>query len=631
MPGADVTAVRVLMGGEDVSHYVQPVTGVRTSGGSSLDTVTLRFLKDDLLDVPVIADGGDNIEVKVFVVSNGQEKLVHWGHSSITSLSLENGVLPLSCTSRLEHFHFGELLNGMREALPGSSAEFTNEAKLVFNPVIDDKTMANRGTMGSGHYRFVDPESVRSEPAATLHGLGGVNGTPELWNLIEATQYLCDVLNHGETYIKNPLLSNIEGVLDPRRTLLRNHHIPHGLYLPQALDALLHPFGYGWYINLDNGRPEIWLFRRGVGRQKLVALQRPGQRMNQRDSNTPKPRLDINTGSVCNEPTVIGDFRYFEQTFRLYPCWSRDLDSTPEAHTAIGSPQYNSSPSIQRIHRDWILNEDGSYTGVRREITSHYDFKDTFGHDTVPRRRKFLETLTLAADGSPVSDLPGGTVEYSLDGGVTKFPISKLGASGHFLTKECGFRFTGHLPPGQLRQALLSQSSLDDNVRLYVTATVRDDKRLSYTAQRRNTSPQSDIARVQIDLHDRFQYRVRAPGSKYDQTPGTFTYERLDDTEKLQSYAEAIRDSWDMAEMSGSMPIILLGGTDTENAQSGDYQLGDVITEIAGRNISLSGSASSSDSPRYPQITAITYHFDQHMRTLTLQNFRETKLGGFVH
>lgn len=100
-----------------------------------------------------------------------------------------------------------------------------------------------------------------------------------------------------------------------------------------------------------------------------------------------------------------------------------------------------------------------------------------------------------------------------------------------------------------------------------------------------------------LHLPEKFQDRkVQRTGDFASQIPSSVGDER-DDSEEIEDYAIEIRDRNNGAELDCelSLPGIHVDA----------YEIGDLITEIDGREVSLNAASTEDPTPRYPQITEV--------------------------
>lgn len=589
----------MLVNGVAVST-LRPLSAHRTIGGRSLDTATFEVdlgAAGQYVQNLALAEGGADVEI-VGVV-NGGLKSFAWGKASVNSIKIGDGE-SLGFTARIEPYHLGLLMTGAFFYNPTIGGPQVIQIDPVFNPLIDGAILPNKspGAYLPGNTPvFVDPESVRTPQAQSLQG-----GAPQPWSLADAVQYLCWSLNPSQLNVQNPNPLDL-AALPP--VLLYNVGLRRGQFLSHYLDELLEPWGWTWKIELlAPGLRQIVVFARGFGTPQSMFLQAPGSAW--AGDNAVETAVDYNVGTTTNNVTVAGDWHYFESTFVLQRAWPKSKDTTAVTDFSQDADAYQNDATNHRVWREWVLNEAGDYNGTRPEISAAFDFEAILGHPLIPRRQKFLPTLALDHDLSPLGSLQGISVDYSIDNGETWRPITRLvDSTCQILQREAGIRFDGDQVPIELYTA-------GDKAKVRVTATLRDDERLGLNIPNDFSSPLSSSNPTLVDTSDRHHWREILPSSKYF---GTFSSaitqgNTADDSVPLALFAATLKAAWDMADVSGPIEI--------EGLDSVQYDLSDVITEINGRAVSFAAAASG----RWPQVAAISYDFQSQKRTLHLETFR---------
>lgn len=603
MPSRNHTPLAVYLDGKE-EPAVRVLSIRRGAGGRSLDTCT--FLVDD--EKPVAnfnLTRGANTECEVVASLPTGPKVLHWGKVGNINANIGKSDAR-TYTSRMEHFHFGQPHYGTWERNPQGGNTVVNGNELVFNPQIDGVTENNRSPIRFADACYViDPESLRSATAKNGQGVQAALA----WNLVEAVLYLQRTMNgDSKGPIKNATAAELNAVLSSDDSLLKDFRIPNGPHLPEILDRLLEPFGYSWYVELaKRGERKLRYFKRGEGRQTSIKLQAVGQFVDPKLSNAKSTNIDYTIASAANSVWAAGDYRYVEGTFILERGWDASLeDLTYEL--SKDSEEYNdpANASYQRVWRDWVLNEGGDYGAA-------YDLSTLLGHPVVPRRRQFYPTITQGVDAAPIGETAGVTVEWSDDAGVHWHPLAEMTDSPnvHLLERECGIRFEGMSPPSDLMNAVDPDLSM-----VRVTASIRDDRRMTNATQLSTGSPLTDEATAFVDVSDRFHYREVSTLSKYsaDVAAGTLTSKAVDDAQALATFSNQLRNAWDMADVSGDAVI--------EGLDNDQYEIGEVVTSLVGRGVNFSARAPGSTS-RYPQVVAITWDVQGQQRTLSLQTFRD--------
>lgn len=626
---------RIVSGAEELTQsHVRRLQ--RFAGGAAGDRMVIELERTGpLVDSGLLFDAQ---EVEVFQTkkTGGGSTNVRIFRGFVAGLTHSLTTERITFEVRMARFHLGKPLAGMDELrrVNASTSVATLEEDLVFNPLVDEIIRGNmRGDAADGPDRralFVDPDSLRTSRARRYQQVPWIDdlefaaAADELkWTLAKAVHYLCWTLNAEQTYVDNPSLTTLEELFGTATSDLRNVRIPLGRYLGEALDLLLRPLGYGWFIHYGGERPTFRFFGRGRGDAKAVTLARP-QTPFTWQNDLLRSELSVGYQSLVNEVTVLGGFEEVEATIELWPAWDKKLDDTPWDELDKESDEYKADPAKQRVGRDFVGNEDGSYIGLRPGLDAPLDFFWILGTSLTARRRRLHPCITLADDRSPIGQ-DGIVIEWQQGERPTSQSAQQAGpltgewrpieelqyGSVQILRNEIGIRFDGQLPPDEV---------LDDlnNFRVRVTATFRSDRRVRSTAHRADTSPQALVAGELIKADDEFRYRTIGPRSKFyksaleSKLPGgkRLATDAADDNSALHEYTERIRSAWDQADGSGTLVIALLDGN--------EYEIGDVITGISGRGVSFAIAGA-----RYPQITAIEYDFEAQVRILTLTTLRD--------
>jgi hypothetical protein len=131
--------------------------------------------------------------------------------------------------------------------------------------------------------------------------------------------------------------------------------------------------------------------------------------------------------------------------------------------------------------------------------------------------------------------------------------------------------------------------------RLRITGTVAGDARIKTTAAKTGNAVNGRVFEQVLAMPEKFVKRWRQTTGTYQSklnTTGSTADEQNDQT-ALDAYAVKLRDQNHFAEVDCEFR---LPGWHTY------YQIGDVITKIAGREISLNGAPTGSTVQRYVQI-----------------------------
>jgi hypothetical protein len=151
-----------------------------------------------------------------------------------------------------------------------------------------------------------------------------------------------------------------------------------------------------------------------------------------------------------------------------------------------------------------------------------------------------------------------------------------------------------------------------------VTATVEGDTRISYSANRRDSSPNGRDIELVLDMPTKFfdrQLMKTGPlASVLNGAPNTGTPDEKDDSTKIQKYAEEVQKTEDCAEVSVSVTL--------HGADHPEYEIGKLIDKVDGRNLSLDANKPDEGEPRRLQIVGYNLHLDGQQRMeLLLETF----------
>jgi hypothetical protein len=670
----------------------------RTMGGQIVDHAVLRIdagfqarWTAPISGINVSQNDAPGKVVEVLISTPYGFKPVHFGVVEQAQFELGPDGEVRTLISKLSHKLFGKPIYGQRQNQVNGSAYLRDQVKpvlalnIVFNPMVEGNIRGNMrpyGDYDNDRALFVDIESIRSQDAifyqsmpeilaSQVIGLGDTNPIVSVanWTLAQAVRYLCVEGNQAQTYIANPTLSELitlfgEGADEDgefnnsRAAILRNHSIPSGCHLPEALDALLTPYGYTWYVDLvARGERRIKIVKSNEGPQKTVLLQAYGTQFNRQLTNMESCDLTYEADDRLTALRVMGARKQVEATFELIPAWNEEDDSTEYELLSRDTPEWDEHPATHRVWRDWVLNEGADYTSTRKSANKPCDLTPLLFHaedgdgnqlednnlDTRSvqvKRRRFLPTLTLGEDGKPIGKIDGITVEWKNgDDWVPIAPEEDPSWACRILDTECGISFVGGDPPLELIDAYDSHTASESNPfpRVRVTATIELDTPIesTYTIG----TPGGAAYSVLVDAADRFHSRyyygdkkdvVEDGGDPEDVSPkieksiylehvqsGDLHSTAMDSTRAINVFAATVGANWARALVSGTFK---LEGLD----QLVTYDLGDVITKIEGREINLNTSIYGSES--YPQVVGISYlAFDGQWTTLSISAFRNTE------
>jgi hypothetical protein len=590
-------------------------------------------------------------QVNLYADVGGRTHVYHWGKLSLDEPRIGDGER-LTLVSRTDRTLFGKPLGFQRVWDPqtrsanfnanGTTTGIYSDHEVEFNPESQGLVAGNKRVESSGggsglpYPIFISPDSVRTA-AASLYQRSSVTGVDnqdaifeqaaENWNLIEAVQYLCGECNGAQTFITNPTLQQLRGVLDGDRGILKGHKVQLGLYLPDALESLLEPYGYSFYVAYESTtRRVLKIFEKGRGTERTLKLQAAGSQLDTSKTNLDQLDVQYDISRAVNQVRVVGAFTQVEAAFDLWPAWNRQYDNVALRNLIQDLPYWTASPQYHRVWRDFVLNEAGDYQGQPYNLTEL--FQRVWGSrgthpPVVARRRKFLPTLSRALDGKPAGEHGGCRIEW--------WNPNKTGGAGYellathdptfacrLLDKECGITFTGAVPPLRIRNAIRSMSASSTQAPLRITATIESDSRINYFAPRRTSSVNPDINQVTLDVHRRFHWRMVDSSSVFHALGRAegIVADTADSRDVIASFGDRVRDAWDQASCAGEARL--------EGIDRLDYQLSDLITGVVGRSVHIALTRAVGTDARRAQIVGVRYLPQQQKTTLILDSFRET-------
>ena len=598
-----------------------PISAHLTASGKRDDVLLVH----NLTPAPIAnrgLTGGDSflgrqIDIRAIDDNGDPNIVIAWGVICRQPILLDGDANFYAYEARIGDEHFGDRL----EKWPtwDSVAEDTLEVMLplVFNPEIDGTICPNMSDKiddtNEWHY-FLHPESTRTDAAKEYQ-----EQEPSRWKLSDAVLFLSWWLNDGETYIANPTQADVTAAFADRDDLLRNVSIPIGASLPTALDLLLGPLEYSWHLvhGLDDDGLRITYLRfyqRGKGPSKQLYLQKPGETRDIGKSNVLALDLMVSVVDLANRVICYGDYEKREVTVELQKCWDPALDETRLADLRESSDFSKAHPEVMR---KWILDTGADYIGLRPELVDPEVLHGVFSDDLLVMRRKFLRCLSQHPDGDD-TESNGFRVEWwnkyvplavthtvKTDPGwiKVKWPFSVL-------EKECGIVFDGDAVPLQLWTLIYNGTPDDAHVR--ITATITGDVRVKGDAVRQATSSNGVDIILTLDVSDRFQNSKVDTSTPYGSIFSADPTDARDDTAAILTYAQQIRTAEDAIRLDTSIPL--------EGALHPEYQIGDVLPNVTGRNLDLTLAAN-----RWPQVVGIVYHFQGQQVELLLESFRKER------
>lgn len=744
---------------DDRCDYLIPTTLTRDFGGGTLDSINFRFDLDRygsrLQDTSLPSGHNRIVEVRIENQTTGKlDQILGWGKLARQPQQIGE-TESVGFVARLDHFLFGDRMAGYPVRDPNAGGIVTVRRPLTLNPVLDDTRLPNRsdktGSEGAtdlgdwdadsndpellsgegtllgfvtvavagetdldglhdhqvGDVLFfdgtswqpgldparlvIDPDSIRTTASRTIHGAIATR-----WDLATAAERLCWTLNRRQRWFQNPTLADLQSVLGGDTPLLENHTIALDVSLPEALDSLLAPHGFTWYVQhaidtTDAALPltsTIKVAERGKGLETTLRLQRLADTID--SSKTNVDSLSIAYDIAARPNVIIGrsSLAQREGTFLLRPCWPKTFDTLTKQDLTEDLKEHDRS-TID-VFRKFVFDTAGDYVGLRDDFADDQNLEELFGVTTVRMRRRFRPALTQGLDRRPIG-VNGYLVEWHNGSEWVTVPWSFS-----ILEHEAGLLLERSVDEA-LRDEFLKKTrsvaagEIPDPI-LRITCCLEGDGGTTYTAPRRDESANgSDIPR-HYDLSHKFHdARVLEDGAyasvlyydRHDAITGFVFSGSLggqvqvgtDLTEILKEGDRVnVLDSTDNDGVYHIASLAFAGGFTTitlrepiandatvdgvlayltheeapltkmtaycDDIQAEEdfvvihadatlfgidhpeYQLGQVITKVEHRNLSLDSYAAAAAVQRHPQITRLTYQLDgKQTLSLVLDQF----------
>lgn len=561
---------------------------VQSASGSRMDYAELTWaLSSSLINRTQPANFARMVSVRL--PTAGSETFVHLGDYVRESLRIDQSGETLTAQSQWRPYHYGDPLTHYTCIKPDTGSGGPEYAKIfddvVFNPIVDGVIKGNRSDQKNilDIYYWCHPEC-----ADTTAGQTSLGQVRSMWTLTDAVEAICFLLVGSPGFVRRPNSTDLATVLAGAPTL-QNVTIPLGTRMHQALDMLLIPLGYNWYLNYEMlPYPEITVFKIGSGAVRDLYLQAPGSSLNLKYSNINQLAVDNAIGDAFNQVTILGDFERVEVTVPLYAGWDSSGDSFLPSNLRKDGSDYADHQTAWRL---FIANEAGdidptvSRFGQLPEIPaleSLFDLEINY----FPHRRTMDEPLTLASGTGQPQRLPH-LLEYSVDSGDNWRPAEESW-SFKLCPDQIGVYFDGMDIPQELHDA-------GNSWRMRITGTIAGDSRIQSTATKTTNAVNGRVFEQVFVMPEKFVRRWRHVTGYYASKLETLdnTADEQDDQDAIDAYAVAMRNQNHFAEIDCEFR---LPGWHTY------YQIGDIITKIAGREISLNGAPVGSSVQRYVQI-----------------------------
>lgn len=435
-----------------------------------------------------------------------------------------------------------------------------------------------------------------------------------------------------------------------------------GFDIPSTIDRVANMIGWSWREDYDlAGAPQYKLFKVGTA---TGAVRASGSEIVLHELYAPPVGESVVTGvaagakllwqcdlseniaAVINSPVAQGALERYEVTVELVKGW-KDSDFNPERDVSeSGGWDYSrlfaydsdladydnpNDLNYYRYHhvkgsdfkrdvlRKWVMNESGIYTGGDYNRGAPFDLATIIDPSLIIANNKRRYGLYRRALLKPISyqsqqNEPNPIfTEISYDGGTTWEPLKcgiKIldGEAGIYLTDASladirevsdDTRYIGNTKVElNYYSALAFDSFFNHNkIKVRVTACIEVDQRITKSSTRTSDSASPFFQRRLFSFGDRFRYAQKTESSQYDSNALTY-----DHTAQLTGQVDAIRQANQDASVSGVFTLDRLWIGDETGLPT--FAIGDGISKIAGRNVSLALAGAESG---YPDIIQINY------------------------
>ncbi|QDV50864.1 hypothetical protein [Gimesia fumaroli] len=603
----------------------------RSRGSDRVDAIVCTYdlsKTGRLIDTTTPTGHNRILEVRAYDPEGYLTIVKAWGVVTQQSQAITENNEYVTLIARQEEWLFGEPIYHFKQW----NTEDPIHADIVFQPIIDDVTENNRAepTQASQSdppvFSFIDPESVRTADAEAFQ-----EATAVRWTLAEAVFYLFQHVGSND-YYEFPTIADLRETFDDDLKL-SDIRIPMGTPLPEALDLLVNPYGYFWYVRseinlLDETLHFIEFAKRGSGDTVSVYMNRPGETINNLLTNLDEYRATFNIGDLANRIIAVTSPIELEATFELYKGWSEDDDDL-DLHQLEKGGDGSLFESKRDVGRKWMLNEARDHDSLRADIDGDgaQELAIQLGLDDSEvdnfKRRKFKECFSKNPDGESNGVVVEWLNEDLADDENPDGKWERVEWPFSVLEKECGIYFEGSTPPDGL-WSLVNEDPTKARVR--VTAVVEGDKRRVVEVDRTNTSPNAADLTLFMDLSAQYHWRVISllgtiPESNQIQ-PSIMKDKLLhenndtDDETDLQAFSEKVVAIEDVTLLSCSLTL--------EGVDHPEYELGKLIDQVNGRNLDLNAKNPDQSGKRLPQIIGINEFYNEEQRTeLLLESFKE--------
>lgn len=494
------------------------------------------------------------------------------------------------------------------------------------------------------------------------------------WTLGNAVRYIIGTMNAKAEYVANRNFSPLEAALSARvpaagfefvdvnnpdswefQDIICPDYDATGKSWPDAVAELIAPYGFrlAFFLATEEGKPRwFWRILRDDDNidLKSIKLQPYGQPLNPGATNVGSAQFSRDTSRIANEFVIDGEPDLYEASFILAPNFEiagADADPANRDKWKEGTAIFDPAK-----YREFVLDEageghwdfDGEETvSVPPSLDALFGDEDDEDRVYVRRRRIPRRTLfTKDENGVPeTAELWIGRLAIGGEDDVGGPGYSSLLVPGlwsreaddvvwqrvtqggwELLKDRIGIRITtsdaaawnigddrsGGMPfPSGKVNIVKCLASPDADRQVHkpfvfrLTCVVPSDQCVPARADKRPASPTKFIVQRRIDTRDRFRREIVSEFSHFQDEDTAIDI--TDDTADAKQYAEAYRAADEMARFTGTVSIPRLTGA---------YEIGDRISDVTGRGVSLRTNigAGKGESEQYPIVDRIDWSFE---------------------
>lgn len=237
-----------------------------------------------------------------------------------------------------------------------------------------------------------------------------------------------------------------------------------GLSLPAALErvARLGDCGFAIEPAPAGGRSRLRWFP-GAGLRTIALRHQDAGSALSADTSVWSGQIAFSHDATRHVWVALGEPERVESTFTLLAGWNAALEGGAHRAYSRANPAFL---DVADVYRRWVLNEAGDWSAEPFNRGPAADLSGVLGlGDCVPRRRRFLPTLSRDAAGRSL----GVVIEVSYDSGVT---WRNYTGRVEVLADEAGVRVVDdQLPPDYW------QAAVAGTLAVRVTACIESDRR----------------------------------------------------------------------------------------------------------------------------------------------------------